>query len=829
MSFGAALALLALAVGVLLILVLVFRFHGFLALLAVSLLVAWVGGIAPLEVAGQIQQAMGGTLGYIAIVIGLGAIFGEMLQRSGGAEVIARRMLDRFGQDHAPMALGLTGLVVAIPVFFDVAFILFVPLLKTLSRRTGRPLIGFAIPLLAGLAVAHAFIPPTPGPVAVAGLLGADLGWVIVFGLVAGLPALWLAGVVFGSALARGPLGSSKAEDPLHEFSAEASGAEGADGERENSPGFAEALGLVALPLVLILTATGSKVAMQEGPLRTALQVVGHPFVALLLTVAAAWILLGRRCGWSRQQLETMAGRSLEPVGGILLLTGAGGVLGKMLLATGAGGVLAEGLSDSGLPLLLLGFVTALALRIAQGSATVSMVTAAGLIAPILEVDPVGGRTTAALVVAIAAGATACSHVNDSGFWLVSRYLGLTEKETLRSWTLMTAGVGGVGFLGVWIASALLGGLGGGGLDARPLNGEEIADVKPVAAVAIEATSAGEPRLLGGLQAWEAGFYELIPKDSRIEVVAEGFEWAEGPVWVPEQSAVLLSDVPTNRIYRWTEAAGLDVWMEGSGYTGAVPRGGEPGSNGLFLDGDGRLVLAQHGDRRIARLENPWSQAPFAAGEAKFETLADAFDGKRFHSPNDLVLSTAGELFFTDPPYGLEGGPDGPGRELEMQGVFYRPSVASPGHSVELLTGELSRPNGIALSPDEKTLYVANSDPERAVWMAYTRSSESPRLGKGRIFYDATEQVGDQHPGLPDGMAVDVAGHLFATGPGGVWVFDPQGKALGQVRLPVPSANCAFGGADGSQLFITADSYLLRLNTATRGLQPRLKRPKQKG
>ncbi len=810
MTFGAALGLLALAVGVLLVLVLVFRFHGFLALLAVSLLVAWVGGIAPLEVAGQIQQAMGGTLGYIAIVIGLGAIFGEMLQRSGGAEVIAHRMLSRFGERRAPTALGLTGLVVAIPVFFDVAFILFVPLLKTLSRRTGRPLIGFAIPLLAGLAVAHAFIPPTPGPVAVAGLLGADLGWVILFGLIAGVPALALAGVFFGSVLARGPLGELKvAEAPEPE---DATGA-----ETKGSPGFAEALALVALPLVLILTATVSKVGMAEGPMRTLLQVMGHPFVALLLTVAAAWILLGRRCGWSKHQLEAMAGRSLEPVGGILLLTGAGGVLGKMLLATGAGGVLAEGLSDSGLPLLLLGFVTALALRIAQGSATVSMVTAAGLIAPLLEADPVSGRATAALVVAIAAGATACSHVNDSGFWLVSRYLGLTEKETLRSWTLMTAGVGGIGFLGVWIASALLGGF-GGQVDARPLTDESSKEA-PSKIGAAEPSSEARLETLGALEAWEVGFSQLIPVDAEVEVVAEGFEWAEGPVWLPDEGSVLFSDVPTNRIYRWSEAGGLHVWMQGSGYTGQVPRGGEPGSNGLFLGGAGHLVLAQHGDRRIARLINPRSEGPFAAGEARFETLADSFQGKKFHSPNDLVISGKGEIFFTDPPYGLEGGPDGPGRELDFQGVYYRP--AGPDPTVELLTDELSRPNGIVLSPDERTLYVANSDPERALWMAYSLGDDresGKKVRKGHVFHDATQRVGDSNPGLPDGMALDEKGNVFATGPGGVWVFAPEGKPLGLVRLPVPSANCTFGGIDGSSLFITADSYLLRLHTATRGL-----------
>ena len=781
MSFLAALGLLCLAVAVLLVLVLILRVHGFLALLAVSLLVALVGGIPVHEIAGEMQKAMGSTLGYIAIVIALGAIFGEMLQRSGGAGVIAHRLLSGLGERRAPLALGLTGLVVAIPVFFDVAFILFVPLLKTLHRRTGKPLIGFAIPLLAGLAVAHAFIPPTPGPVAVAGLLGADLGWVIFFGLIAGIPALWIGGLLFGAWLARAGLGELDTDTD----------AEAEPVLADTAPSFAGALGLVALPLVLILTATASKVWLDDGTARMVLQLVGHPFVALLLTVAMAWIWLGKRCAWSREQLEAMASSALQPVGAILLLTGAGGVLGKMLLATGAGGVLAEGLSASGLPVLALGFVTALALRVAQGSATVSMVTAAGLITPILEAGPVGARTTAALVVAIAAGATAISHVNDSGFWLVSRYLGLTEKQTLRSWTLMTLLVGLVGFLAVSGASLVLA-------------------ESPTVAAEMKADAPSRDSL-GRLEASHPSFHELIPKGAELEILADGFEWAEGPVWVPDQRFVLFSDVPKNRIYRWREGQGLDVWMEPSGYTGTVPRGGEPGSNGLFLDAQGRLILTQHGDRRIARLLSPWERGPFVSEPAIFETLADTYGGKRFNSPNDLVLHSNGQILFTDPPYGLEGGPDGPGRELDIHGVY---RVTPSG--VELLSDELSRPNGIALSPDERTVYVANSDPERALWMAFDLTDQGPL--SGRVFFDATDQVGDERPGLPDGLAVDTKGNLFATGPGGVWVFAPSGEPLGTVRLPLPAANCTFGGENGNDLFITADRYLLRLRTQAVGV-----------
>ncbi|MEM8930639.1 MAG: gluconate:H+ symporter [Acidobacteriota bacterium] len=438
MSVLGALALVLLAVGALLTLVLGLRLHAFLALLLTSLVVAVVGGVPAAEVAGEIQRAMGGTLGYISIVIGIGAMFGEILHRSGGAGRIARTLLDRFGEDRAPTALGLTGILVAIPVFFDVAFILLVPLLRSLTRRTGRPILGFAIPLLAGLAVAHAFIPPTPGPVAVAGLLGADLGWVILFGLLSGVPALIVGGLLFGRWIA-------PRIDPDEV-------ARRVDAEPEpvtvELPTFGLVLSLIGLPLILILVATVSRVTLAEDhPWLGPLQLVGHPFSALLATTLLAFYLLGIRRGWSRAELETLASRSLEPVGLILLLTGAGGVLGKVLLATGAGEVVATWLATSSLPLIALAFGLALTIRIAQGSATVSMVTAAGLIAPVVDAAPQAPPQLAALTVAIAAGATACSHVNDSGFWLVSRYLGLTEQQTLRSWTVMTVLVGSTGFL----------------------------------------------------------------------------------------------------------------------------------------------------------------------------------------------------------------------------------------------------------------------------------------------------------------------------------------------------------------------------------------------
>lgn len=307
------------------------------------------------------------------------------------------------------------------------------------------------------------------------------------------------------------------------------------------------------------------------------------------------------------------------------------------------------------------------------------------------------------------------------------------------------------------------------------------------------------PQTIGTIERLDPAIDSLVPSDAVIEVLAEGFDWAEGPVWIEDGEYLLFSDVPQNRIYRWKEGAGHQVWLEPSGYTGDALRGGGPGSNGLLLDSEGRLVLCQHGDRRVARMD-----APVTAPEPIFTTLADRYEGKRFSSPNDAVFDSRGALFFTDPPYGLPDGPDDPTKETPFNGV-YRLGVDG---EVTLLTDELSRPNGIALSPDEKTLYVANSDPERAIWMAYDLLP-SGRIENGRVFFDATEQVAER-PGLPDGLKVDEAGNLFATGPGGVLVFSPDGRHLGTIRTTQATANCAFD-QDGTTLYMTAGSYLLRV------------------
>jgi gluconolactonase len=307
---------------------------------------------------------------------------------------------------------------------------------------------------------------------------------------------------------------------------------------------------------------------------------------------------------------------------------------------------------------------------------------------------------------------------------------------------------------------------------------------------------------LGTIERLDPRFDALIPKDARLERLATGFNWAEGPVWVRAAGHLLFSDVPENIVYRWRDGEGVAAHLTPSGYTGKEPRPGERGSNGLALDKQGRLVLCQHGDRRLARLEKDLS----------FTTLADRYEGKRFNSPNDLVFKSNGDLYFTDPPYGLPEQAKDPGRELDFCGVYR----LSKDGAVTLLTRELTRPNGIAFSPDEKTLYVAVSDPDRPVWMAYEVKPDGS-LGAGRVFFDAAPLRKEGRKGLPDGMKVDKAGNLFATGPGGVLVLSPEGKHLGTLLTGEATANCAFGD-DGATLYLTADMHLCRIRTATRGL-----------
>lgn len=435
-------------IAILLILVIVVRLQAFIALLLASIFVAIIGGIPIGEIASAIQDGMGSTLGYIAIVVGVGAMFGELLQISGGAERIARSMLKKFGESKAQWALGITGLIVSTPVFFDVALILFIPLVYSLAKRTKTSLLFYGVPLIAGMAVAHAFIPPTPGPVAVASILNADLGWVILFGIIAGIPATAIGGVFFGTYL------SKKLYIEVPEYMERDTPV---PTDEKELPSFGLVMTIIAAPLVLILANTIATVQLPEGnALREWLSFFGHPFMALIIATLVSFYALGTLRGYSRDDIQRIATKSMEPVGLIILVTGAGGVFGKVLIATGVGAAMAEAMAASSLPMVLLAFLIALVVRLSQGSATVSMVTSAGLIAPVVEAGDLSAQMVAAIVIAIASGATVFSHVNDSGFWLVNRYFGMTEKDTIRTWTVVSTIVGLIGLVVVLIISAFL-------------------------------------------------------------------------------------------------------------------------------------------------------------------------------------------------------------------------------------------------------------------------------------------------------------------------------------------------------------------------------------
>ena len=416
--------------GILLLLFLVIRLRiaAFVALLLTSVLVGLGTNMPGAEIVDSIRNGMGGTLGFVAVVVGLGAILGKLLEASGGIQSVAQTIIGKLGADRAQWGLGITGFIVAVPVFFDVALIILIPLVYGLAQNTGRSLLYYAIPLLAGLAVTHSFVPPTPGPIAVADLLNADLGWVIIFGALAGIPAMILAGPLFGRYIARRI--HVEVPDSFVEAVETGSG---------KSIGFSQAATIILLPLMLIMLSTITPIWLGEEHLATTIfTFLGHPFVALLAATLMAMGLLARIDGFSKDDLLAIANKGLEPAGIVILITGAGGAFKQLLIDSGVGGALADAMADSQLPLVVLGFVIAALTRVAQGSATVAMITAAGLLAPVTSTQELSAMMLGLLVIAISSGATILSHVNDSGFWLVSRYLGMSEKDTLRSWTMLT-------------------------------------------------------------------------------------------------------------------------------------------------------------------------------------------------------------------------------------------------------------------------------------------------------------------------------------------------------------------------------------------------------
>lgn len=306
---------------------------------------------------------------------------------------------------------------------------------------------------------------------------------------------------------------------------------------------------------------------------------------------------------------------------------------------------------------------------------------------------------------------------------------------------------------------------------------------------------------LGSIERTTEQMHQLLPATAKIEVLATGFTWTEGPVWIGDEDGHLLfSDIPRNSIFKWQLDGTVSLFMSPAGYTGVTFYGLEPGANGLMTDLQGRLVLCEHGDRRLSVLrENGGKQ-----------TLVDNYQGKRLNSPNDGIVKSNGDIYFTDPPYGLPAGAEDPRRELDFSGVY---RLAADGE-LTLLTKDIGRPNGIAFAPDEKTLYIAQSDPEHANWTAFAVKPDGT-LGEGQEIQNVTDRVGKE-PGLPDGLAVDQQGNLWASGPGGIYVMDKMGKLLGRLVTGRRTSNCCFG-PDG-YLYMTVDSALCRIKTNVHGL-----------
>ena len=428
----------AAVVGLILLLVLIIKFkiQAMIAILVGAILIGLGAGMPFEQIVTSVNDGIGNTLKGIALLVGLGSMFGSILEISGGAQTLAVTMVNRFGDRKAAWALGITGLVIAMPVFFDAGLIILIPLAFSLAKRTGRSSLYYVIPLLAGLAVGHAFIPPTPGPVLVATMLGVDLGWVILIGICCGIFSMIVAGPIWGAYCGK------KFFVPVPEQVARQ-----ADLDESKLPGFWSVVLIILIPLVLIILKSVAGVVEALAPARGVINFLGEPFVALTLATLVAMVMLGYRYGYTGEQLEKVMTKSLEPVGLILLVTACGGVLRYILQYSGLGEIIGHAVASASFPMVIVAFVVAALVRISVGSATVAMTMAAGIIAAMPEVSGLSPLHLACITAAVAGGATVCSHFNDSGFWLVKSLVGMDEKTTLKTWTLMETLVGGTGFL----------------------------------------------------------------------------------------------------------------------------------------------------------------------------------------------------------------------------------------------------------------------------------------------------------------------------------------------------------------------------------------------
>lgn len=443
MSAGSLLGIAAAAVLLLLILIIKFKVHAFLALILVSQLTAFATQIPFEAIVPTMVDSFGGTLGAVALLVGLGAMLGKLVEHSGGARVLADKMIDLFGEKRAPFALGVASLLMGFPIFFDAGLIVMLPIIFAVARRLGGPVLLYAMPAAAAFSVMHVFLPPHPGPVTASELYEANLGLLMLTGVIIAFPMWWVSGYMWGKFVAKRypfPLEKALFGEELEE-------------EITNPPGIGTVIFMLTLLLLLIFMNTGLDFLRSAGVVDSSqnwfqlLRAIGSTPIALLISTLVAMLVLGQRRGVGGTALEKVLDSSLAPICSVVLITGAGGMFGGVLRASGIGDALSGSLSDLGLPIILAAYVIAVIMRLAQGSATVALVTAAGLMAPAVIGGDFSAMQVVAITVATAAGSVFAGHVNDSGFWLVGRLLGMDVKTTLKTWTVQQALESIVGFV----------------------------------------------------------------------------------------------------------------------------------------------------------------------------------------------------------------------------------------------------------------------------------------------------------------------------------------------------------------------------------------------
>lgn len=450
---GPLLGIAAGAVALLLVLIIWLRVHAFLALVTVSVLTAFATGIPAEYVIQTLTTGFGTTLASVALLVGLGAMLGRLVEVSGGAKALTDMLIEKFGERRAPLALGVASLIFGFPIFFDAGLVVMLPIIFAVARRLGGGVLKYALPAAGAFSVMHIYVPPHPGPVAASTLLGADVGLVVALGLLVAIPTWYVTSYLFGL------WAGKRIELPVPDVLSGGPQVEDA----ENPPKARTVILLLLLPLVMIFFDTGLNTAGSAGWVDAdanwfnVARALGSTPIALLVTVFVASYVLGQRRGRTRAWVEDLLDKALAPVCAIILITGAGGMFGGVLRASGIGDALSGALSDIGLPVIVAAFLIATALRVAQGSATVALTTAAGLVQPIVAGDGYNAVEIAAIVIAMSAGSVMLSHVNDSGFWLVGRFLNMDVKTTLKTWTVMETTIGLMGFGGAALIFALAG------------------------------------------------------------------------------------------------------------------------------------------------------------------------------------------------------------------------------------------------------------------------------------------------------------------------------------------------------------------------------------